>query len=260
MKKNNWLVPSLIVIGFLLVIISIWSPQNKIRLPFAKKKIAKIIEKTGSVKIKNTDISALSDVKITDTIEIRDTLRTDFNSEALIEFYNKGQFRIAEKSEVLIDLLDNGDPLIVIRTGEIFIEAFGKSPSFWIRKDGQIFNATDYALIDKKSSTRLKADENNQQKNKDQISQIEIENVLNSKRTDFFKCYGRLIQKDPQASGQVLLSFTIENQGQTSKIEIAKSEIIDSDFKACLIEVVARTKFRPITGNSISTVFPMKFE
>lgn len=259
MKKNNWIVPSLIVVGIFLIIFSILSPQNNTRLQFSKKKIAYIVEKNGSVKIKNNEISTNTEVNIKDKVELRDILRTDANSEAVVEFNNSSQFRITEKSEVLIDLLDNGTPLVVIRTGEVFIEAFGNSTSFWVRKDGRMYNATDYALIDKKRAPKIKTVSSDQQ-NKEQISQIEIENILNSKKTDFFKCYGRLIQKDPQATGQVLIAFTIEQQGHTSKIEISKSEFTDADFKSCLKEVVARTQFRPTSGNPIATVFPMKFE
>ena len=80
------------------------------------------------------------------------------------------------------------------------------------------------------------------------------------KKNDFFKCFGQLIQKNPLASGQVLISFTIEKMGSTTKVEISKSDILDSSFKSCLIEVVARTHFRAFSGASITTVFPLKFE
>ena len=259
MKRNNWVVPSLVIVGIVLIFFSIWAPQNNFQLGFSKKNLASIIEKTGSVKVQNSEMPLASDVKPGYTLESRDILRTDTNSEVLVEFNNGGQFRLAEKSEVLVDKLDSGTPLVVIRTGEIFIEKFGKAPSFWVRKEGQIYSAVDYALVDKKNSSRLTEAIPDQQ-NKDQISQMEIETILNSKKNDFFKCFGQLIQKNPQASGQVLISFTIEKQGSTSKVEIAKSDINDMSFKSCLLEVVARTRFRPFNGNTIATVFPLKFE
>lgn len=259
MKKNNWIVPGLILVGIVLIFFSIWAPQNKFQLSFSKKKLASVIEKTGSVLLQNSEMPVASDVKSSYPLDSRDILRTDMGSEALVEFNNGGQFRIVEKSEVVIDKLDNGTPVVVIRTGEIFIEKFGKDPSFWIRKDGQIYSAVDYALIDKKNSSRLREPLPEHQ-NKEQISQIEIETILNSKKTDFFKCFGQLIQKNPLASGQILISFTIEKQGNTSKVEISKSDILDSNFKSCLMEVVRRTRFRAFAGSPIATVFPLKFE
>jgi hypothetical protein len=258
MKKSSWIVPGLIVLGIALILISSWAPQKKFDLVFSKK-IAGVIEKTGNVKFQNSGLPSGTEVKLNYQIDVRDILKTDENSEALIEFSNGGQFRLAEKSEVLIDKLDSGSPLVVVRTGDIFVEKFGKAPSFWVRKDGQIYTAVDYALVDKKNASRLK-DAIPKLQNKEQLSQTEIEGILNSKKNDFFKCFGQLIQKTPQAMGSVLISFTIEKQGHTSKVEISKSEILDSSFKTCLIEVVARTQFRSFSGNPVATVFPLKFE
>ncbi|MEQ1722800.1 MAG: AgmX/PglI C-terminal domain-containing protein [Pseudobdellovibrio sp.] len=258
MKKSNWIVPGLIVLGIALILISTWAPQKKFDLGFSKK-IAGVIEKTGSVKFQNSGMPADTEVKLNYQIDIRDILKTDEDSEALIEFSNGGQFRLAEKSEVLIDKLDTGSPLVVVRTGDIFVEKFGKAPSFWVRKEGQIYTAVDYALVDKKNASRLK-EAMPQSQTREQLSQIEIEGILNSKKNDFFKCFGQLIQKNPQATGSVLISFTIEKQGHTSKVEISKSEILDAGFKSCLMEVVARTHFRAFSGSPVATVFPLKFE
>jgi hypothetical protein len=258
MKKSNWIVPGLIVLGITLIFISTWGPQKKIDLGFSKK-IAIVIEKAGSVKLQNSGMPSDTEVKLNYQIDIRDILKTETDSEALIEFSSGGQFRLAEKSEVLIDQLDTGSPLVVVRTGDVFVEKFGKAPSFWVRKEGQIYTAIDYALVDKKNASRLK-EALPQSQSKDQLSQIEIEVILNSKKNDFFKCFGQLIQKNPQATGAVLISFSIEKQGHTSKVEISKSEILDADFKSCLMEVVARTHFRAFTGSPVATVFPLKFE
>lgn len=259
MIKNNWIVPVLIVVGFGLIILSIFAPQTRLQLGYSKKKLAFIAEKSGTVKIQNTEMALAEEVNLNDILDSRDLIRTDGSSETLIEFQTGGQFRVVEKSEVLVDRLDNGTPIVVIRSGEIFIERFGKAPSFWVRKEGQIYTAVDYALIDKKNSSRLQEPLPDQQ-NKEQISQMEIETILNSKKNDFFKCFGQLIQKNPLASGQVLISFTIEKLGNTSKVEVSKSDINDISFKSCLTEVVARIHFRAFNGSPITTVFPLKFE
>lgn len=259
MKKSNWIAPALIIVGILLIFLSTWSPKDKLDLGFTKKKLATLIEKSGSIKVQNTDLNTTIEVSREQKLEAREMLRSDSNSEALIEFNTGAQFRLTELSEVLLDILDDGTPLVVVRTGDILVEKFGQPPSFWVRKEGQLYNAVDFALVDKKNNTRLNNNQANLQ-NKEQITQLEIENTLNSRKNDFFKCYGQLIQKVPRASGQVLISFTIENQGQTSKVEISKSDIDDFNFISCLKEVVARTRFRTFTGNPVTTVFPLKFE
>lgn len=257
MKKSNWLVPGLITIGIALILLSIWSPKSN--FSFSKKSFAKLIERAGTVKLQNNEMPAEVKVSSKYEFEPRDVLRTEAESEAVVEFNNGGQFRISEKSEVLLDTLDNNQPVVVIRTGEIFVEKFGKSPTFWVRSEGQLYSAVDYVLIDKKNGTKL-TDSIPSQPEKDQLSQVEIESVLNSKKSDFFKCFGQLIQRNPQAAGAVLISFTIERQGFTSKVEISKADINDVSFKSCLMEVVSRSRFRTFTGNSVTTVFPLRFE
>ncbi|MGZ3725483.1 MAG: AgmX/PglI C-terminal domain-containing protein, partial [Pseudobdellovibrio sp.] len=216
-----------------------------------------IVERSGIVKLQNNEMPAEIQINSEYKFEALDVIRTENNSEAVIEFQGGGQFRLGEKTEVVLDVLDNGSPLVVIRTGEVFVEKFGKSPGFWIRSEGQLYSASDYVLLDRKNGTKLVDAMPTQEQ--EQISQVEIETVLNSKKNDFFKCFGQLIQKLPQASGQVLIAFTIEKQGATSKVEISKSDINDTHFKSCLIEVVLRTKFRSFSGNPIATVFPLKF-
>lgn len=260
MKRNNWFVPVIIAIGLALIGFSLWAPQSNFNFGFNQKYFAILIEKTGTVKVQNNQMPAETEIdKSRYKLDSLDVVRTEDNSEALLQFENGSQFRLAEKTEVVLDILDNGTPLVVIRSGDIFVEKFGEKTSFWVRTEGQLFSAADYVLVDKKSGSRLK-EAAPQQNDREQISQVEIENILNSKKTDFFKCFGQLIQKTPQAAGQVLVAFTIEKQGTTSKVEISYSDISDNNFKSCITEVVARTKFRSFTGSPVATVFPLRFE
>ncbi|MCC2677465.1 MAG: putative lipoprotein LipL45 [Pseudobdellovibrio sp.] len=259
MKRNNWFVPAVITAGIILIVLSIWAPQSRFIKNFSDSNFARLIERTGVVKLQNNEMSAEISINSNYKIEALDVLRTEPGSEAVIEFNGGGQFRISEKSEVVVDQLDNGNPLVVVRSGEVFVEKFGKSPGFWIRSEGQLYSASDFVVLDRKNASRL-MDPLPSQKGLAQITQAEIEVILNSKKNDFFKCFGQLIQKSPQATGQVLISFTIERQGLPSKVEVSKSDINDPHFKNCLSEVVARTRFRSFTGDPIATVFPLKFE
>ena len=259
MNLRKWLVPGLFIIGSVLIAVSIWGPQSQIISQKNELEIAYVPEKSGTVTLQNNEIPSPVPVKVNTTLHARDTIRTDSDSDLVIQFKNEGQFRMTEKSEVLIDTLDNGSPLVVIRSGEIYIEKFGQAPSFWVRSEGQLLTALDFALAHRQNLNQLK-EPIPEKIDKSQLSQFEIESLLNSKKTDFFKCYSQVLQKNAQARGQILISFTIQKQGQTSKIEVTKSDINDNTFKSCLMEVVARTQFTPFTGAPITTVFPLKFE
>lgn len=253
------MMPGFIILGTLLVMISIWGPQGGFSSRKKEAPLAHITDKTGSATITNNQMPAPVAVKLNQSVYARDIIRTDEVADLLIQWSNQGEFRILEKSEVLIDFLENGQPLVVVRSGDIVVEKFGHAPSYWIRKEGQLLTAVDYALADRKNLSKLRDPLPERDKGA-QLSQIDIENILNAKKTDFFKCYGQVLQKNAQARGQVLVSFTIEKKGQTSQIEIAKSDITETSFKSCIMEVVARTQFKSFSGQPVTTVFPLKFE
>lgn len=259
MKLKPWFVPALIAVGILLIFASVLLPKSVHRKTVSEIELAFLSEKTGSVVVQNYEMPQPIQLKTNFSLHAKDVIRTENNSDALIQWTNEGQFRITENSEVVLDLLDNHEPVVIVKTGNVFVEKFGHSPSFWIRKEGQSLSAMDYALADKKNAAKLK-DPIPTPLEANTLSQADIEAVMNSKKNDFFKCYGQTLQKNPQARGQVLIAFKIENNGQTTKIEISRSEIGDNSFKTCLLEVVARTQFKSFSGPAITTIFPIKFE
>lgn len=258
-QPRSWLFPVILVIGIALIVVSLWIPNRNKTFIKTEADLAVVNEKTGHVFVLNNESPHPVAVNLKTKLKIRDILQTVDQSEVLIQFKNDAEIRLTANSEVLIDQQDNGSPLIIVRNGDVYIERFGEKPELWIRKDGQSLNAFDYTLSDKSRAQYLKEPVPTVDTN-ETLTQNEIETVLSNKKTDFFKCYGQILQKKPQSSGQALLSFTIEKQGNTTKIEINKSDIDDNNFKSCLMEVVARTRFRPFTGKSITTVFPLKFE
>lgn len=257
MKK--WLVPALILVGLSLITISIWTPKNKNARDGVADQIATVVEKSGESSVSNNEMPESVSLRVNSSLKAKDIIQTSDDADIAIQWKNEGQFRVTEKSDVLLDQLDNGQYLVVIRSGDLYVEKFGAPPSFWIRKEGQLLSAADFALSDKSKMAKLK-DPIPTKQNDRQLSQVEIENTLNAKKTDFFKCYGQALQRNAQAQGAVLISFTILNQGQATKVEISRSEINDSTFKSCLSEVVSRTQFKNFTGSPITTVFPLKFE
>lgn len=259
MKQNNWLVIGLIVCGIALILASVVLPQNKFNFSFNQVSLAQVIEKTGSAVLFPADSAAEYELKNKTTLNPKDTLRTADDSEVLLQFQNGGQLRVTSNSEVLLDQINESQVVALVKSGDVLIEKLGQGSNYWIRKEGQLLSATDYALVDKNTHS-VAGKKNASAEIEEQISQIEIESILSAKKTDFFKCFGQLIQRNPQATGQVLLSFTIERNGNTNKIEVSKTDINDASFKSCLVEVVARTQFRSFSGPPIATVFPLRFE
>ena len=258
MKLKPWLVPTLLGAGILIIILSLFGPKTSNRSTVATGDLAFLSEKTGLVYVQNFEMPEPVILKTNFALHSKDSIRTGKQADALIQFDNEGQFRLNQNTEVLLELMDNNEPVVIVNNGEISIEKFGRAPSFWVRKDGQSLRAVDFALSDKKNAPKLK--DQLPAKQDSTLSQTDIETVMSGKKTDFFKCFGQTLQKNPQARGQVLIAFKIEKNGQTTKIEISKSDIMDNSFKTCLLEVVARTQFKAFSGSPIQTIFPLKFE
>lgn len=259
---KNWLIPGLIVLGALIVIASLVAPTRSFDL-FQKKSLATIIEVTGSATAQGLDEIDSLTLKKDSQIKTLDLLKTEAQSEITVLINSiQGEFRLLENSEALIEETESGKILVTVRQGDLLVDQFGKKPSFMVRKEGRQLSAMDYALSNDRNAELLRKQGTalNGTDSDKGLSQSKIEEIIGSKRSDFFRCYGQLIQKSEQAHGQVILSFEISNLGKVVKVDITKTEIEDASFKSCLSEVVARTSFPRFSGANITTVFPLKFE
>ncbi|MCM2354741.1 MAG: AgmX/PglI C-terminal domain-containing protein [Pseudobdellovibrio sp.] len=261
---KNRVVIGLIIIGIVLIMVSVFVPTRNLDL-LASKEIAKITEinsdtPTGVI---TRGLDQYDDIPAKKGLKIRhlDLIKTAPLSDVLITLTQTGgELRVLENSEILVEQTDDKTTLVTVRSGDVFIERFGQEPSFWVRKEGRQLTAMDYALSNEKNVESLRQKGLKTSLPEDVLPQSKIEEILASKKSDFFRCYGQLIQKTEQAHGQVLISFEISPIGKVTKVEINRSDIQDKSFKACLSEVVARTVFPKFSGSAITTVFPLKFD
>lgn len=261
---KNRVVVGLITAGLILIIASVLIPNRGLDF-FKTSSIAKITEisSENTAGVLTHGLDQYDEVPAKNGMSLRhlDLVKTAALSEAVITINRiDGEFRLQENSEVLVEQLEDKNILVTVRMGDIVIENFGQSPSFWIRKDGRQLTAMDYALSNEKNTDLLRQKGQKITTDSNVLQQSKIEEILNSKKSDFFRCYGQLIQKTEQAHGQVLISFEINNFGKVTKVEINRSDITDSSFKSCLSEVVSRTQFPKFSGPAITTVFPLKFD
>lgn len=261
---KNRVVIGLIVIGVVLILVSVFIPTRSLNL-FTAKELAHITEVNSETPngVVTRGLDQYDDAPAKKGLALRnlDLVKTGSLSDTLITFpQTGGEFRVQENSEVLLEQLEDKTALVTIRAGDIFIERFGKAPSFWVRKEGRQLTAMDYALSNDKNAESLRVKGQKAALEEDVLPQAKIEEILSSKKSDFFRCYGQLIQKTEQAHGQVLVSFEISPIGKVTKVEINRSDITDKPFKSCISEVVARTIFPKFSGPAITTVFPLKFD
>lgn len=257
---KTWFVPGIIILGLLLIVVSLVIPDQSIDL-LNKKFIATVVDINGSALTQGLDQIDSIQLKKDSKIKNLDLIKTDASSDLLIVLTNTGgEFRLQENSEALIEETESGSVLVTVRQGDLMVYDFGKKPSFDIRKDGRQLSAMNYALTNEKNADQIRKSGKSFTIDETVLTQSRIEEILNSKKSDFFRCYGQLIQKTEQAHGQVILSFEISSIGKVTQVDVTKTDISDDVFKSCVSEVIARTQFPRFSGKPMTTVFPLKFE
>lgn len=243
-----------------MIVASLVIPNQSIEF-LDKKFIATIVDVNGSALTQGLDQIDSIQLKKDSKIKNFDLIKTEPGSDVLIVLSaTGGEFRLLENSEALVEETDSGTVLVTVRQGDLMVYEFGKKPSFDIRKDGRQLSAMNYALSNEKNADHIRKSGKSFTVDETVLTQSKIESILNSKKSDFFRCYGQLIQKTEQAHGQVILSFEISSIGKVTRVDVTKSDISDEVFKSCVSEVIARTQFPRFSGKSITTVFPLKFE
>jgi hypothetical protein len=267
---KSWLIPGLITAGIALILTALIIPSRSIET-LGKKIIATVTVVNGLATIEGLDQTDTTEVQKKTKIKNLDVIKTRAQAEISIQLsiFNV-EIRILEKSHILFEENTEGSIILTIKEGDLIIENLGydtdekhTDQKIWIRKDGRQLSVLDYAITNEKNTSTsgiLKSKIISDVKKSDILSQTQIEEILNTKKNDFFRCYGQLIQKEEQAHGQLLLSFEILPTGKVASVDVTKTEINQVTFLACLKEVVMRTKFPPFSGKTITTVFPLKFD
>lgn len=258
---KSWLVPGLIITGVIFVIAALIIPSRSID-SIGKKTLATVTEVRGEASVEGLDQTDTALLQKKSRIKNLDVVKTQEQSSAIVILTDvNSEIKILENSVILFEENTEGLIVLTIKEGDLTIEDIGNKPDenkvpFWIKKEGRQLSAIDYLLLNNSSSKSQVADSSKS----DVLSQAKIEEILNGKKNDFFRCYGQLVQKNEQAHGQLLLSFEILNTGKVQSVDFSKSELNQPFFLACLKEVILRTTFPPFNGKPITTVFPLKFE
>jgi len=88
-----------------------------------------------------------------------------------------------------------------------------------------------------------------------------LEEAIAIKRPLLKRCYENYLKKNPQATGELTVEFTVQTSGKVSSSQIAKSSFInDSLFKTCIRDVFRKVKARSFSGEPLSVTYPIVFE
>jgi TonB family protein len=272
MAKNNKLILSLVVIGLLSLALSLFiSTQTEKTNPNVQA-IARAQLNLGKAFILRKNLTRKEILTRKTSIFPQDSVETGADGDATLEFDSGDRLHLQEDTLVTIDN-ENDRLVVIIKRGDIQVEAEGREGFVFISREGQRWSPADY---ESKYRKQQAASENLPEGAPPAaasegigpgtsapgtgLTQEFIQDVLRTHRPAFFRCYTQLLQKTPGIVGQVSVSFTIERTGKVSAAELASSTFNDAPFKKCVLEAIRRVEFKSFNGEPISTVFPLKFE
>lgn len=268
MAKNNWLIPSLIIVGALSVLLSLFIASQTEKTKPGARPLARLELNLGKVFVLRNNMTLKETLTRKATLFALDSVETGVDGDATMEFDSAYLIRIPENSLITVDE-ENDRIVLIIKRGDLQVENYGREGSVYISRDGVRWTATDYEMNFKKQSEaqtlpELAPEETAMTpppgKVADGLTSEYIQDTLKTYRGSFFKCYTQLLQRTPGVVGQASISFTIERTGKVTQAEIASSSLSDAQFKKCLLEAVRRVEFKTFGGDPITTIFPLRFE
>jgi hypothetical protein len=269
-ENSSRLVAFLAIAGLIMLGAAFYLSQPKEKVTEAP--LAQVIREagreSGSVQIITQGFAETKNVASRATMGHLDSLETDGVGLAGLQFENGYRLLILENSLITLEALkgpaNQQIVVVILKRGDLKVETLGRSGTVLIGKNGQRIDAIDYnesELKNQKTTAPLaEPDLPASPQSVGSLSETEISASINLQRNAFFRCYTQLLQKDPEAKGQLAFNLVIEGTGKLSQTNIVNSSFSDLDFKNCLLDVLKRVEFRAFDGPAMSTLFPMKFE
>lgn len=264
--KAKLLISGLLVFGLLALGLSFWVQYRQEKKTANQFRIAQVEHVTGNVWILAPGFEKKRKVERVSALMPGESIETEDTGEALVLFDNTAGLRVFPDSLVLVernDLSDDIQDTVIIQRGEIRVEEPGRAGEFFVSKNGTRVAAADYhrlALASEPVQKPVAATDLYSSEAEGGLSEDEIVGILRAQRGNFMKCYTTLLQKQPDAKGELSLNFTIENSGKVGLIEVSSANLKDEDLRKCVTNVLARVQFRAFPGTPISTFFPLTLE
>lgn len=266
MAKKNWFIPSLIIVGLLLIGLSLLISTQPASLLLNQKSLAKAELNLGKAFVIRHGFTKKETLTGRASLYLLDTLETGADGDVTLSTDTGYKIRVPENSTLTLDE-EKGRTLVLIKRGEIQFETSGQEGSLNVSRDGNRMTPQEYSNLALSEETLDSLPNLNTAESAptgpaaaEGLTPEQIQDTLRNNRSAFFRCYTQLLQKTPGITGQTNLSFTIEPSGKISLVNIASSSIQDPQFQRCLTDTLQRISFRPFSGKAISTIFPLKFE
>jgi hypothetical protein len=257
----------------LFLLLSFTSQFGKSTDPLSGRNELKVERHLGTVTILPAQKFIPRSVTTVEGVGAQDTIQTGADGDASIIGPHQERIHISESSSVYITR-DKQQWTLIIKKGDIQVVDEGETTEdsdvrLTIKDRGTLYALAEYEQDRQKrlaepnfrnlarvDGVRIDSGAASPKKLSTEI----IDQVLQSHRASFFKCYALLLRENPNSKGQSQIDFMIQASGRVKDVQIGFSSIRDRGFQNCLIDSVKSIEFPSFVGEAIQTAFPLRFE
>jgi hypothetical protein len=87
----------------------------------------------------------------------------------------------------------------------------------------------------------------------------QIESIVSGYANGMKFCYNKVLQKEENVRGNIVVKFTILGSGNTKNISIVENEIKDKRLESCIIGLIERWEFPASEIEQLVVTYPLKF-
>jgi hypothetical protein len=74
-------------------------------------------------------------------------------------------------------------------------------------------------------------------------------------------CYGRVLDKNPRAQGDLTVGFTVDKSGKATHVRKVSATLKDAGAQKCAIDAIGKTRFpKPDKKKPVSVTAPLSFK
>lgn len=238
-----------------------WAPENSVAL--------KVERHLGEVSILPAHHFISNDIQSTGALGPQDTLTTGADGDATIIGPNNEKLHVSESSTLYV-LKERQQWILILKKGDLQVvdSGDGDNQSLAVKSRGTLYSLAEYeqdrqrrlAQPEFRNFARYDGVELKDAEVGKRISPDLIDQVLQTHRGSFFKCYAMLLRQNPNSKGQSQIDFIIQASGRVSEVQIGFSSLRDRDFQNCLIHAVKNIEFPSFQGEAVHSAFPLRFE
>lgn len=237
--------------------------------------LARIVSHEGQVRLKRAGEPGTQSLESQTELREQDGVVTDINSKIVLEMGVGTQVEFGPETRLVIESHPQSPEIAVIQLqrGTFQVLKSGAPGRVLISQNEGIFDLAgrpiQSSLAIKQEEVKVESPSPSEQepvsqpdmtKSTETLSDEYIASIVRSQKSFFNRCFAEYLQKFPQGNGRINLTFTIQQNGDVSQVNLLSSTFKNERLQQCTMAVIERCRFRPFSGAPIVINYPISFD